>query len=965
MLLARVVVAAAQTNVSAPTSIADWAERLSRFGSGVPQEKVFVHMDNTCYFMGDTIWYAAYLRRTDTGRPSDVSRVLYVELLNEEGYLVERQIVNMRGGRGHGNFVLADTLYGGYYELRAYTRWQLNWGRTEKEHTSYAEDWFFSKRLAHEFYRDYEKLYSRVFPVYDHPLQAGDYYREMTSRPLRRYYSDGAKEPALKLMLYPEGGHAVAGVQCTLAFEAATEDGEAIAGRLDATAAGLSQPVATRSRGRGTFTFIPRAGQEYTFTFTADDGRIARATLPAVETDGVAMHVNLQFTIHNPQLTIAAAGAATRLPLGLSIMHEGRVLAFTELLGECEMGNGGLKVDSVQLSSLIAADSLPIGVLQATVFDAQGRVWADRLFWSAPRGLKDVGGAIDIRGLKEEYAPFETTTIDVRCTKPDVAGLSLAVRDAATSDATYDTSDILSEMLLASEVRGYIPDPAYFFEADDAEHRDALDLLMLTQGWRRYDWRAMAVPGAFTLSQPAETITPIIRGEILNYEASAEQDEVRSYSDVATPYQMESSLSRSTDARKYRDSLRTSGDISAEDSYTGLGQGEVIESVIAQTYAHENHFPAGSYRMLSDIARSRFAERDKPLENEVRVHAEFTQPGSQSIVGDMDTRNGVFSIPSPDFEGYCIFFLAASDTTKWKPSKRHNWVVMETEKTDLAEYYVRVSWPYPRFTQPYNYYQSRTVPNPIPERSSPTRSLSNEGGEVSGWSGGLAGGGSATQMQTVTVRARHEGLRRFQNLKPAFCADAYEAFNAATDAGLMSGQMRGRFHFINSIARLYVGDMNSSNAYLLEPRYNGRNISFNFTPAQMNRFNQLTNLDSVRIYTDFQPRNGADPRATEDNIDRVTIDVWDMPNEGQRVTYRDRRFVLQGFATPDTFYNPVYHLPSGATPPADYRRTLYWNPDMQLDDQGHATVTFSTGSRPVILNVSANGIAADGTPLTN
>ena len=115
------IVAAAQSAATAtpPTTVEGWAERLTRFGKAIPQEKVYVHMDNTCYFLGDTIWYAAYTRRTDKDLPSGISRVLYAELYNQDGYLVERQLVEMKGGRGNGCFALPDTLYSGYYELRA------------------------------------------------------------------------------------------------------------------------------------------------------------------------------------------------------------------------------------------------------------------------------------------------------------------------------------------------------------------------------------------------------------------------------------------------------------------------------------------------------------------------------------------------------------------------------------------------------------------------------------------------------------------------------------------------------------------------------------------------------------------------------------------------------------------------------------------------------------------------------
>ena len=55
-------------------------ERVTKFGERIPQEKVYVHMDNTSYLHGDTIWFKAYLRRTDTDKPSNVSHTLYVEL---------------------------------------------------------------------------------------------------------------------------------------------------------------------------------------------------------------------------------------------------------------------------------------------------------------------------------------------------------------------------------------------------------------------------------------------------------------------------------------------------------------------------------------------------------------------------------------------------------------------------------------------------------------------------------------------------------------------------------------------------------------------------------------------------------------------------------------------------------------------------------------------------------------------
>ena len=160
------VAAIAQTTTTPiPTSIEGWADRAARFGKAIPQEQIFVHMDNNCYFLGDTIYYKAYVQRSDTRKPSGVSGVLYADLYNQDGYLVERQQVELRNGQAHGSFLLPDSLYSGYYELRAYTRWMLNWGITDHPHTKMAEQWFITRSYARDYYIDYEKLYSRTFPV--------------------------------------------------------------------------------------------------------------------------------------------------------------------------------------------------------------------------------------------------------------------------------------------------------------------------------------------------------------------------------------------------------------------------------------------------------------------------------------------------------------------------------------------------------------------------------------------------------------------------------------------------------------------------------------------------------------------------------------------------------------------------------------------------------------------------------
>ena len=129
------------------------------------QEKVYLHLDNNCYYKGDTIWYKSYVVRADNLDYTDMSHILYVELLSPDGLVVERQnIIVSPDGYGDGNFTLKDSLYSGYYELRAYTRWMLNFRVTEHSYGRKDREYFYNRQMAHDFFRQFGTVYSRVVP---------------------------------------------------------------------------------------------------------------------------------------------------------------------------------------------------------------------------------------------------------------------------------------------------------------------------------------------------------------------------------------------------------------------------------------------------------------------------------------------------------------------------------------------------------------------------------------------------------------------------------------------------------------------------------------------------------------------------------------------------------------------------------------------------------------------------------
>ena len=929
-----------------PTTLEGWANRLETFGKSIPQEQVFVHMDNTCYFLGDTIYYKAYVRRGDTGTPSRLSGVLYAELLNQDGYLVERQQLELRNGQVHGSFVLPDTLYGGYYELRAYTRWQLNWGITEHPHNKVSEQWFFNKRMAKEFYRDYEKLYSRVFPVFDKPDVPGDFYHEMTLRPLRRQSKIDETSPTPKLQLFPEGGNLVAGVPNRIAFEATSNEGLHLDGKVT-VADGSGNVVAeadVEQRGRGSFVFTPQSGKTYSVTYAGKKGT-AKEKLPSPDVDGVALQVQNN-GVGNRTVELRMAGAAASEPLGMTVMHNGVMIDFQTVPAGT---SATLTLDEAKLKT---------GVCQVTIYNNVGRVYADRLFFCrkddfAPSNLRFGGLG------KQPAEPFAPVSFAVEGGSPG-ATVSVSVCDATHSEYLYDNGNILTEMLLSSEIRGFVENPGYFFEKDDDEHRRALDLLLMIQGWRRYDWHTMTMPGAFVLNHKPEQ-TPLFVGEVNSYMAS-EQESL-----FADNFQSVSAGSATFESVSVTGEQQVATNMDSDTKEAEDGGSVTASRQLTETTGPEVTTPR------DELAR--FSQGEKSLKHELLVRARFAKPGAeQGIDGEMLTDRHTFSIPSPRFYEGCIFHLAASDSTKWKKGKSHVWEYPSTDRNDklnYPEFYVRLRPFFPRFVKPYNWYQCHLAP--APKGSAISQEWVMDGSRL---------------LDEVTVRVKRARLGRFDPTKPAYVIDAYEAFNEVCDAGFCPGIYYGYNRFVRDISRTFIGDMNLSRDYVLEHRLDGKKESnksvsemnrttiggatsggmpietFNISSQTKEKYNLLKNLGKVYIYTDYSPRREGNSLYDGEDIPTVSVSLHLIDNnDTHRSTSRDRRYILPGFSAPEEFYQPDYSnkpLPEVK----DYRRTLYWNPDLKLDENGRAEIRFYGNGRQTHLGVSAEGLANDGTLLT-
>ena len=888
----------------------DIRRALELSGQTQVQEKVYVHTDNECYFVGDTLWYKAYVVRADQLVPTDMSRILYVELLTPDGLLVERQnIIVSATGFSCGQFVLPDSLYSGYYELRAYTRWMLNFNMGHQRYSKDDTWYFYNKEMAADFFRTWDGLYSRVLPVYSKSDQPGDYdVRRMYQRPKQDIPQP--KKDKLFVTFYPEGGHLIAGVENRVAFEAVDQYGEAIniSGTINGSN-GQSLKIQTEHMGRGIFSMTPSDKRlEAHFTFR---GKNYTISLPHAEQQGVAMRLD------DTQLRILSKNLPQDKDYAVSILCRGALKYFSRLSPNASHFS-------------LPLDSLPTGVNELTLFDSDGRIWASRQFFV---NHHDYDTALIIPEENtlpaKTYQPYEKVELPVVCqgvTTPTT--FSLSIRDTNTDEPTYNNGNLMTDMLLSSDLRGFIAKPSYYFEADDETHRRHLDLLLMVQGWRKYKWKELADTTHTLRYQPETTLT--VEGMVCKVldVAEVQPDEVLAWQDG-----------------------QVSGDTTID-------------------YDEEGNQTSTTEYFDIERANDNIGINNKGVRKEVVVEAEITvgtpSGGTQSAGTTQRTKDGRFFFQIPPFYGLGYLNMKAyspSDSIKKNMASRKDKKVYD-EKA-YPDYFVKRDVFFPMTTQPYNYYQNH-MPDVDTDMLIDTLSTFSMENDVH-------------QLANINVKGHRRGRRAIDWKKPAYVLDAYDMYNELTDRGLSFGYFDMR-QFPLQVCRYLYGNMGLHKKFNIDGRLENFTYWRNYSPLNRgaeeaeqaglfrpNRTAQsiyphllLSRLQDIRVFSDYEPRNPDSTMVDRELSAAATVEMVPIPYDGRQVVFRDRHIVFHGFNEPEDFYQPDYSQRQPEDRPADYRRTLYWNPNAVTDEQGRFVATFYNNGKETRVRMSAAGVTTDG-----
>lgn len=406
---------------------------INLYGTNFPQEKVHIHFDKEVYLPGETIWFKAYV--FEENLPSERSTNFYAALYDENGKLIQERLSPIFSSTTDGHFSIPDSLQSKQLICRAYTTWMMNFDST----------FFFSKAI---------KLINK---------------KAKDENPVK----------TVSLQFFPEGGDIIEGTKNTVAFKANYNNGFPfeINGVIRKQETGeIVMPLKNLHDGMGRFDIEVQPNERYYAEWLDNNGTMQQTYLPKAKSEGVSLKLVLQKDKLVYNIVNRSPGDSLHV-----LMH----------MYQKTFYKTDLAVSSaLPYTGVVPVSSLPTGVMQLTVFNANWQPLAERVAFINNNNYV-LGTTLANKEISVQKRGKNLVEIEVADTIP--ANMSLSVTDAELNNEET-ASTIVTDLLLSGDVKGYIHNPAYYFTDNTNDVLKAkLDLVMLTHGWRRYNWDDMLV----------------------------------------------------------------------------------------------------------------------------------------------------------------------------------------------------------------------------------------------------------------------------------------------------------------------------------------------------------------------------------------------------------------------------------------------------------------------------------------
>lgn len=486
----------------------------------IPKEKLYLHLDKPFYGAGEKIWFKGYLVNATTHQDNSQSNFIITELINRSDSIVERKKIRRDSLGFHNAFTLPATLPAGDYYLRGYSNWMLNED----------PDFFFSRNIkignsidntivsSIEYQQEDDTHYtakikftSNVQAVFENTTIKYLYLEngKIKNKGKKKTDENGwisislpdLKSPAARrievefddpqyiykrtfhlpvftndfdVKFFPEGGALLSIPHQNVAFKAQGADGfsKEVEGFLFNSKGDTLTNFRSEHNGMGIFTMNPVNNETYYVTVRTNDSITKRFDLPAIEPKGISIAMShykqeIRYEIQKTE--------ATEWPQKLFLLaHTRGKLAILQPINPKR--TFGKMNDSLFTE----------GITHFMLIDEQGNALSERLIfvpdhkpnqWQITADQPTYGKrgkvSLQIAAKDNEGNPVEGTF-----------SVSITDRKSIQPDSLAD--NILSNLLLTSDLKGYVEDPAYYFLNQDARTLRSIDYLMMTHGWRRH-----------------------------------------------------------------------------------------------------------------------------------------------------------------------------------------------------------------------------------------------------------------------------------------------------------------------------------------------------------------------------------------------------------------------------------------------------------------------------------------------
>lgn len=400
---------------------------LDQYRRKVFQEKVYVHTDKDFYLAGEIMWFKVYDVDASWHRLANVSKVAYVDVLDQQHRSVLQAKVELKDGTGSGSVYVPVTVNTGTFKLRAYTAWMKNF--------------------------DASGYYEKTITV-------------VNSQKLLDVPADD--KSSYEVHFYPEGGYLVKGLESKVAFTVKDKSGNDVS-YTGAVLDQFNDTVLSFVPGKhstGNFLFTPRDGRIYHAIIKPAGAAAVEAKLPEIRNAGYVMAL----TTEGNQVKVSVSAANTGADAVYLLAHTRQVLKVGESK-TIQNGKAEFMIDRAKLGT---------GITHFTLFSMDRQPLCERLYFKRPQTF-EIQASTD----KQQYNIRQK--VDIAISAKDAASMSMAVYrlDSLQQPAA---DDITTALYLTADIGGYVHNAGDYLKDTSPEGDIALDNLLLTRGWRRFRW---------------------------------------------------------------------------------------------------------------------------------------------------------------------------------------------------------------------------------------------------------------------------------------------------------------------------------------------------------------------------------------------------------------------------------------------------------------------------------------------